>query len=420
MKDERAITKIQAAIIIVVVAVVGVLSYYLMLPALTPTPTLPAKDKVIIGVSLSLSGIYSPGANAHSLPTFKMIVDDYNAKGGLYIPEYGKRLPIELRIYDDKSDVETMLRLLEKLITEDKVDFLFSPWGTAFTFAAASTFEKYRYPLIAITCSSLQLMEKARTGELKYIFLALTQPPLQAKAAADLLEYVGFKNLGVIYILDLHGIELSSTLYTELYGRGIVPKIIEGYPMGVTDLSPLIRKLKEANIDALFMIGYPEDSVLFIQQIGALGYTPRFLFGSAGMDLPAVMVPLGTDTIKGICHWYGVVSYKENDRLKEFAKKHKELFGFYPESNKAQKYAAHECLFIAIEKYGLDREKVMKALLTEEFDTIIGKVHYEPTKGLIYPDMPIIAQFQGGEMAETIWPTKFASSKWIPRPPYEK
>ena len=378
------------------------------------TPTLPPKEKIVIGVSLSLTGVYAAGALAHSMPTFKMVVDDYNAKGGLYVPEYGRRLPIELKIYDDKSDVETMLRMLEKLINEDRVDFLFSPWGTAFTFAATPIFEKYHYPLIGITVSSLQLMKKAESGELKYIFLALTQPPLQAKAAADLLEHVGFNNLGIIYIADLHGIELSSTLYSELYGRNIIPQIMESYPLGVMDLSPLIKKLQASNIDALFMIGYPEDSTLFIKQSAELGYKPRFLLGSAGMDLPAVMAPLGTETIKGICHWYGVVSYKENQALRDFAERHKQQFGFYPESNKAQKYAAHECLFKAIEKYGLNREKVMEALRTEEFDTIIGKVRYKPSEGLIYPDMPIIAQFQGGEMAETIWPEKYASSKWIP------
>lgn len=411
MSSRHGVSKM-VLIVVAVAAVAAVAAYY----ALAPRPTLPPKEKVVIGASLSLTGIYSPGALAHSLPTFKMIVDDYNAKGGLYIPEYGKRLPIELKIYDDRSDVETMLRNLERLINEDKVDFLLSPWGTAFTFAAVLTFEKYHYPLIGITVSSLELMRKAAAGELKYIFLALTQPPLQAKAAADLLEHVGYKNIGIIYVSDLHGIELSSTLYSELYGRGLTPKIkiMESYPLGVTDLSPLIKKLQAADIDALFMIGYPEDSTLFIKQSIELGYKPRFLLGSAGMDLPAVMVPLGTQNIKGICHWYGVASYKENQVLRDFAEKHKKMTGFYPESNKAQKYAAHQCLFEAIEKYGLNREKVMQALLTEEFDTIMGKVRYKPTEGLVYPDMPIIAQFQGGEMAETIWPEKYASSKWIP------
>lgn len=421
MFDREALTKIQATIIIIVIiiaAVLGVMTYIMTSPG--PTTTITPKDKIVIGVSLSLTGVYSAGAAAHSLPTFRMIVDDYNAKGGLYVPEYGKRLPIELKIYDDHSDVETMLRLVEKLITEDKVDYLFSPWGTAFTFAVVPLFEKYHFPLIAITCSSLQLMDKARKGELKYFFPALTQPPLQAKAAADLLEHVGYKHLGIVYISDLHGIELSTALYSELYGRGIVPEIMESYPLGATDLSALIRKLKEANIDALFMIGYPEDSTLFIRQMVELDYNPRFILGSAGMDLPAVMNPLGLETIKGICHWYGVVSYKETPELKDFAQRHKTLFGFYPESNKAQKYAAHEALFKAIEKYGLNRTKVMEALWKEEFDTIIGKVHFVADEGLIFPGMPIIAQFQGGEMAETIWPTEHASSHWIPRPPYTR
>ncbi|MEM3356239.1 MAG: ABC transporter substrate-binding protein, partial [Candidatus Bathyarchaeia archaeon] len=222
----QALAKIYAvviAIVIVVAVIAGVAYYYLV----SMQPQLPAKEKLLIGVPLSLTGINAPGATAHSLPVFRMIVDEYNEKGGLFIPEYGKRLPIELKIYDDKSDMETMLRLLDKLITDDKVDYLLSPWGTAFTFAASTTFEENHFPLIAITCSSVQLVTKAKAGELKYTVLALTQPHLQARAGADLLEHVGFENVGIIYIADLHGIELSAAIYSELYNRNIFPVVME-------------------------------------------------------------------------------------------------------------------------------------------------------------------------------------------------
>ena len=96
------------------------------------TPALPEKDKIVIGQAVSLSG---PNAIIHAsggMPPQRIWIDDVNAKGGIYVEEYGKKLPVELLVYDDKSDHNTMTRLIEKLITEDKVDLLLPPCGTSY------------------------------------------------------------------------------------------------------------------------------------------------------------------------------------------------------------------------------------------------------------------------------------------------
>ena len=41
-----------------------------------------------------------------------------------------KRLPIEVIEYDDRSNSEEAVRAVERLVTQDKVDLLFPPWGT--------------------------------------------------------------------------------------------------------------------------------------------------------------------------------------------------------------------------------------------------------------------------------------------------
>ena len=66
-------------------------------------------------------------------PIMQMWADDVNARGGINVG--GKKLPVELKIYDDTSDLGTSTRLIEKLILEDKVDFLIPPCSTAFLYA---------------------------------------------------------------------------------------------------------------------------------------------------------------------------------------------------------------------------------------------------------------------------------------------
>jgi len=75
-----------------------------------------SKDKIRIGQAVSLSGGNAIIHAAGAMVPQTLWVEAVNAKGGIYVKEYGKKLPIEWIQYDDKSDHGTMVRLMEKLI----------------------------------------------------------------------------------------------------------------------------------------------------------------------------------------------------------------------------------------------------------------------------------------------------------------
>src|SRR4030043_1355418 len=131
----------------------------------------PAKDNIVIGQAVSLSGpnaiIHLPGA----LPPQTLWVEEVNAKGGIYVKEYGKKLPIKWIQYDDKSDHGTMVKLIEKLILEDKVDFLLPPCSTSYLFAAAPIANKHGYILLGAEGGAESLTELAKAPP--YAFYAL-------------------------------------------------------------------------------------------------------------------------------------------------------------------------------------------------------------------------------------------------------
>ena len=116
----------------------------------TPTDTtLGGKDTVVWGAARSISGGQSIFEETAMGPIYKMYVDDINEAGGLEVAEYGKKMPIELKIYDDQSSIDTCTRLYEKLIVEDKVDFLFGPTSTANLNAAAEVAKSHHYIMMA-------------------------------------------------------------------------------------------------------------------------------------------------------------------------------------------------------------------------------------------------------------------------------
>ena len=67
---------------------------------------------------------------------------EVNAAGGIKLGD--KRVPIEVVQYDDRSNAEEAVRALERLINQDKVDFILPPWGTGLNLAVGPTLNKRR------------------------------------------------------------------------------------------------------------------------------------------------------------------------------------------------------------------------------------------------------------------------------------
>jgi len=416
----KAISKIWAVIIavIIVVAAIGGVVYYFSRPPVV------VKEKIVIGYVDAFTGIFAPGPEVWGSYWMRMLVDDYNAKGGLYVPELGKKLPIELREYDSKSDTETLVRLTEKAMAEDKVDLMFAPWGTSQNFAVLPLYEKYGYPLVAHAMGSGQVYDLVVTGASKWVFPVLCQPPFGAKYTADFLQWANASRIGIIGISDLHGIEWTGQLKAELARRNMTVVLgPELYPLTVADLSPIIRKLQEANVDALWASTYPADGTLLIRQCMELGFTPRIMIMGPGSQYPAIMIPtFGVKAMTGIIEYHGFeVDYKASPKLLELAERYKEKVGYYPGPNTIAAYVCNEMLFKAVEKYGLDRVKIRDAFLAgESFDTVVGPAKFDMQN--VYLDAAgagYLCQWQGEEILKVIWPLEKATATWIPKTPWK-
>ncbi|MEM3356238.1 MAG: amino acid ABC transporter substrate-binding protein [Candidatus Bathyarchaeia archaeon] len=413
----NAVTKLQAivvALIIVIVVVAGVVYYFYGQGTAVP------KEKIVIGYVDAFTGVFAPGPEMWGTIWMELLIEEYNAQGGLYVPELDKKLPIELKKYDSKSDTETLVRLTEKCMSEDKVDLMFAPWGTSQNFAVYSLYAQYKYPMIAHAMGSGQIVDLVTTGAGKWVFPVLCQPPFVAKFTADFLEWANASRIGIIGISDLHGIEFAGQLAAELARRGISPVVgPQLYPLTVTDLSPIIKNLKEANVDALWASTYPTDGILLITQCRELGYSPRIMFMGPGSQYPAIMVPtFGVETMTGIMEYHGFeVDYKSSPKLLELAESYKSKVGHYPGPNTLAAYVCYEVLFKAVEKHGLDREKIRDALAAETFDTILGAAKFDLEN--CYLDVPgagYLCQWQGEEILKVVWPLNRATSQWIPKP----
>ena len=118
--------------------------------------------------------------------------------------------------------------------------------------------------------------------KLPYFFLMLQQPKPMMDALVDLLKANGAKTMAVIYVDDLFGLENYAALKVAVQGSGITIVEDKSYPLGVKDLAPVLRSMKDKAPDAFVGLTYPADTILASRQSKEIGFNPKFFYASVG------------------------------------------------------------------------------------------------------------------------------------------
>ncbi|MCS7281983.1 MAG: amino acid ABC transporter substrate-binding protein [Anaerolineae bacterium] len=386
-------------------------------PRATPKP---AKDKIVVGMSRPLSGPLAQVHEAAFKPVYETFVKEVNDAGGIYVEEYGKKLPIELIIYDDKSDVGTATRLTEKLILEDKVDFLWPGCGTSYIYAQAPIANKYGYILITAEGGATTL--KDMLPSMPYVFVTLSFSDwYQLPVLAELLAEKGAKTAYIAYIADLHGIEYSGVAGIEFPKRGISIIGTKSIPPDMKDLSPIIREAKAADPDVFCCFGYPDQVMPATALSIELDFNPKAWVGGPCVNFGFYQTTFGP-AAEGVI---GFTSFnpKQSDAARALAEK---LYAGKPKE--IQDYWGHPLYWAglevwkqAIERAGtLDQAKIRDIIATQRFQTVLGETWFE--NGLLSKDCHTgeIGQWINGEY-EVIGPKKWATAEMVyPKPKWPK
>jgi branched-chain amino acid transport system substrate-binding protein len=359
---------------------------------------------------------------------YKWIIQDYNAKGGLYVPEYGKKLNITYIEYDDTSDINRMLSLTERLITVDKVDLIFAPVSTAFNLAAFPIYQKYHMPVVALTFGSDIGAEYMRLGNYSYCFSVLGMPSESAAQVVQLFQYINtttapnqLNRVGIIFHSDQHGVEYSLAIHDALTSNKFIVPVYQSYLPTITDFTPLINTLQAAGVDAVIQCGY--EGAFFIKSAQAAHYNPKLFMCGPSMETPLLVYNpyvynMTHAQVNGTMLYDGWPStaYKTGN-LSTWAAAHKVRAGYDPFPASATFYAGLQCLFEAVQKVGLNHTAIMLSLQNDNFTTIVGNTHLNRGYSMQCSLAGTIAQWQGGDMCEVIWPLGAASASiMFPKP----
>ncbi len=360
-------------------------------------PAKPEKNSIKIGFTIALSG---PGAGAgtEQYRAYEVWKEWINSKGGIYVKEYGKKLPVEFVYYDDSSEPARAKSLYEKLILEDKVDLLLAPWGTYIHLSIVPVIEKYKIPVVGNTAGVD--LEKINELGTKYMYFTWPTPKTSAMAYTMFLEQFkgDIKKIAILYVQTDFTVANAKWNKQYIEERGVGDVVVyESYPFGVKDLKGLLLKVKEAEPDAIIVHSYPADAILITAQMKELDINPKIFMLGVGGQILAFEQKFDDKTKEGILtinNWHPNF-YPEAQELYQL---YTEKYGHNPPSH-ALGLAWLSCITLqqAIEKAGtLDPEEIQKVLSTETFSTPFGEVKFENqvnSKSLI-----VIEQWQNGKL----------------------
>ena len=200
-----------------------------------------AQQSLRIGVSLSITGKQYSVQGGYGREGYLLCQKDVNAQGGVL------RRSIEFVIYDDGSDEKTAARNYEKLITEDKVDAVLGPYGSAITEAVADVTEKHRKLMIAPMAATTSIWEKGR----RYLIMMLAPVEGLSEGLLDLAARNGLKTVAVIKLDGLVANAAADGASELAKTKGLQLVFSETYPNGTTNFSGILSKVKATKPDVL-------------------------------------------------------------------------------------------------------------------------------------------------------------------------
>jgi len=391
-------------------------------PSIAIVSVAAAQKPIRIGATLAQTGVYAvPGQN--QLRGYQLCAKHVNDKGGVL----GRKL--QLVIYDDGSDPVTAVGLYERLVTRDRVDLVLGPFSSNISEAVADVSEKYRMPMVAPVAAAVSIYRKGR----KFIYSMLPPVEVYHEGLIDMAVTRDLRSVAVINNDELSAKAGAQGTIELAKKRGLQVVFVDVHPLGSTDFSTTLTKIRAANPDVLAGFTRFQDAVAIIRQMKSLNVNPRMVGLTVGVDTLKFYEALGRDAefVYGATAWVpelvelragGLIPIaRQYPGAREFVQSYKREFpGADSSYHSAAGYGGCEILVEAIRRAGaLDSDKLREAILRIDRNTVFGRFKVDPD-GVQIGHKMLTVQWQEGKKV-IVWPEELAPGKpRFPTPPWSQ
>ncbi|WP_207482748.1 amino acid ABC transporter substrate-binding protein [Arenibaculum pallidiluteum] len=357
-----------------------------------------AGDVLRIGAPLPLTGALSP-EGTKLRQGYEVWLEAVNKAGG--IKAGSSTLKVELVFNDYQSNTPKAVQLAEKLVVDDKVDFLFSPFGSGAAKAASAVAEKHGVPMLASSASSAEVFDQGY----KNLFGLYTDNSTLSEPLADLVaqRLPAVRRVAILARNDLYPLSLAGEFEKSAKKRGLEVVYFEKYAIGALDHSAALAQMRAAKPDWIVVTGYINDLILARKQMGDLALSASvvtMINGPAYQEWIDAVGPLA-ENITTASWFHPVLRYRSEDifgSTERFVELFKARHGSEPDFTQASGAAVGVILQQAVERAGsADRAAVRAELAKGGFKTFFGPISFGPS-GMANSYVPPAYQIQDGKV----------------------
>ncbi|MBP2654148.1 MAG: urea transporter, urea binding protein [Firmicutes bacterium] len=378
----------------------------------------PKRDYILIGRVNPATGPLA-GFGVGTPYIEEQAIEAINKDGGIYIAEYGKKVPIKLITVDSESNPTKASEAANKLILQDKVDLIISASTVDTVNPVSAAAERHKIPCISVDAPGEAWLSG---GPYKWSFHAFWKSSSQADVYIDTWDLLATnKKVGILAPNDPEGMALSQVIKEKAAARGYTVVDPGRFPMGTKDYTAIVNQFKNEGVDIIVGVMITPDFATAWKQFHQQGYVPKVVTMAKALLFPTDVAALGGDLGVGLTTevwWTPMNPYKSSltgQTSAELAKSWTEALGNkQPTSPMGYKHALMEITIDVLKRaQSLDREKLREAIKATNLDTLVGHIQYDNQN---FSETKLVAgQWKKG----TAWPwdTIVVSNKKAPEIP---
>jgi branched-chain amino acid transport system substrate-binding protein len=388
----------------------GFVRLLLLMVTLFVTSPLHAEDSrnfFKVGVITELSGDLVTGGNI-TKRGYDLWAQEINSKGGIDIK--GKKYPVKLVYADAQSNPAAGAAAAERLITQEKVDFILGPYSSGVTLAVAPVVDKYKVPMITGSAESPLIWR----NKFKYTFGTI--PPINFTGATSIKTLTDLKpapkTIAIIGSNDAFSKATAEAYKAAAEAAKLKVLKYSIVPSG-QDMTPLLSAVRSMKPDIIAFGGHDEEHVKFVKALRQIGYTPKALLMHCGITDKAFTDAVGKDgeQIFGTTCWTGTAKTKSKllwPNAAAYAAASTKAYQNPGDYTQGGCSAAGIAFQVALQKVGAKpgmdeamRTKLIKAIEEIDVQTFYGRIKFATTGEYYHANIgldPLTIQIQNGKI----------------------
>src|SRR6195256_6735410 len=192
---------------------------------------------IVFGAAVSLTGSQSKEGGL-TKQGYDLWLDWIKARGGIVINNV--KHPVEIKYEDDQSNANLSATLVQKLITDEKANFILGPYGSTATASDAVVAERSGIPMVEANGAAQSIFSKGY----KFTFGVLSPANKYLTGVIDMAATLNPKptTIAMLPANDNFSVGVAKGVGEYAPPNGMQVVFTKQYPAAAPDVSSLIRQ----------------------------------------------------------------------------------------------------------------------------------------------------------------------------------